>query len=160
MFDPTILVLIFGAIVLLWLMSSRTRKQQAKAAEFRDSLQPGQEVMTGSGLFGTVVEVQDDAVILEIAPGVTSRWLKPAILKAVEPPVDDDVDDEDYDDDDVEYDDEEYEDDDVEYEDDDEDYDDDDVDAEEPLQGERLDDESVEVPEDLASLTEDDDPRS
>ena len=156
MFDPTFLILIFGAIILLWLMSSRTRKQQAKAAEFRDSLEPGQEVMTGSGLFGTVVEVQDDAVVLEIAPGVTSRWLKPAVLKAVEPPADDDdaeYDDE-YDDDDVEYEDAEY-DADAEYEDDD--AEDDDVDAPE---GEILEGESVDIPDDASSLTEDDDPRS
>src|SRR5690606_18787673 len=84
-----ILALAFGA---MWLMTSRTRKQQKKAAEFRANLEPGQEVMTGSGLFGTIVAVDDEAVTLETSPGVTSRWLRPAIAKLVEPPVDDELD--------------------------------------------------------------------
>ena len=94
-------------ILLLWFMSSRSRKQQQKASAFRDSLAEGQEVMTGSGLFGTVVDVEGDVVTLETSPGVTSRWLKAAIAKLVDPPVEDDdgYDDEEYDDD--EYDDDE-----------------------------------------------------
>jgi preprotein translocase subunit YajC len=90
--DPFFLILVFGALLLLWLMSSRTRKQQQMAARFRESLAPGQEVMTGSGLFGTIVDVEDDIVTLETSPGVTSRWLRPAIAKLVDPPVvEDDV---------------------------------------------------------------------
>ena len=41
-------------------------------------------------MYGTVVAVDGDVVTLETAPGVTSRWLKPAIAKLVEPPVVDD----------------------------------------------------------------------
>ena len=96
--DPTFLIFALGAIALLWFMSSRTRKQQQKASQFRDSLTAGQEVMTGSGLFGTVVDVEGDVVTLETSPGVTSRWLKPAIAKLVEPPVDDEEYDDEYDD--------------------------------------------------------------
>jgi preprotein translocase subunit YajC len=91
-----ILAVAFGA---MWLMTSRTRKQQKAAADFRANLAPGQEVMTGSGLFATVVDIEDDVVTLETSPGVTSRWLRPAIAKLVEPPVtDDDADEEDADD--------------------------------------------------------------
>lgn len=87
-----ILAVAFGA---MWLMTSRTRKQQKAAADFRANLAPGQEVMTGSGLFATVVDIDDDVVTLETSPGVTSRWLRPAIAKLVEPPViDEDVDEE------------------------------------------------------------------
>lgn len=86
-----ILALAFGA---MWLMTSRTRKQQKEAANFRANLTPGQEVMTGSGLFGTVVDVEDDVVTLETSPGVTSRWLRPAIAKLVDPPVATDDEDE------------------------------------------------------------------
>lgn len=87
-----ILAVAFGA---MWLMTSRTRKQQKAAADFRANLAPGQEVMTGSGLFATVVDIDDDVVTLETSPGVTSRWLRPAIAKLVEPPViDEDADEE------------------------------------------------------------------
>ncbi|WP_182111215.1 MULTISPECIES: preprotein translocase subunit YajC [unclassified Actinotalea] len=105
-----ILALAFGA---MWLMTSRTRKQQKEAANFRASLAPGQEVMTGSGLFGTVVDVEGDIVTLETSPGVTSRWLRPAIAKLVDPPVADELEAEDADDeldDDELYEDELYED--------------------------------------------------
>lgn len=84
--DPFLIVMIvvLGAMLL---MSSRTRKAQKQAAAFRANLEPGQEVMTASGLFGTVVAVDDDVITLETSPGVTSRWLRPAIGKLVEPTV-------------------------------------------------------------------------
>lgn len=120
-----ILALMVGA---MWFMSNRSRKQQQKAHEFRDSLKPGDEVMTGSGLFGTVIEVDGDSVTLESSPGTRTRWLKAAIAKLVEPPVADEdelTDEEEYDEDDAEYEDED-EDDDLE--------------------------QDIEVPDDLSSL--------
>lgn len=112
--------LAFGA---LWLMSSRSRKQQQQANAFRDNLQIGQEVRTASGMFGTIVAVEDDIITLESVPGSESRWLRAAIALVVEPPVEDEGD-------------EEYEDDETEWVDDDGD------DA----------DEVIEVPDDLSTL--------
>lgn len=83
------LALAFG---FLWLMTRRTRKMQREASAFRETLAPGQEVMTGSGLFGTVVAAEGDRITLETSPGVTSQWLRAAIAKVVEPPVVDDDD--------------------------------------------------------------------
>ena len=73
------------AVGALWLMSRRTRKQQKDAADVRNNLNPGDEVMTASGLFGTVVDAEGDVVTLETSPGVTMRWVRAAILKKVEP---------------------------------------------------------------------------
>ncbi|HEY5553585.1 MAG TPA: preprotein translocase subunit YajC [Cellulomonas sp.] len=80
-----VILIAFGA---MWLMSSRTRKQQRAAADFRSHLAPGQEVMTGGGMFGTVVAVDDDIITIESTPGSQSRWLRAAIAKVIEPPVD------------------------------------------------------------------------
>jgi preprotein translocase subunit YajC len=80
-----IILIAFGA---MWLMSSRTRKQQRAAADFRSHLAPGQDVMTGGGMFGTVVAVDDDIITIESTPGNQSRWLRAAIAKVIEPPVD------------------------------------------------------------------------
>lgn len=135
-----ILALAFGA---MWLMTSRTRKQQKAAAEFRSNLAPGQEVMTGSGLFATIVDVEDEVVTLETSPGVTSRWLRPAIAKLVEPPV---VLDEDDEADDELEDDEEYVD---EYDEADED-----LDEAEETDGTDGTETVVEVPDDASSLTD------
>lgn len=82
-----IAILLAVAVAAMWFMSSRTRKQQKEQVAFRDLLEPGQYVMTGSGMFGTVVDVEADAVTIESSPGVTSRWLKIAIAKLAEPPV-------------------------------------------------------------------------
>ncbi|MBO1750479.1 preprotein translocase subunit YajC [Actinotalea sp. BY-33] len=138
-----ILALFLGA---MWLMTSRSRKQQKAAADFRANLAPGQEVMTGSGLFGTIVAVEDDVVTLEVGEGITTRWLRPAIAKLVEPPVDDELDEDD------ELDDDEYEDDELgedEYEDDE--YDDEDL-SEDETSADR-DEPVLEVPDDASSLT-------
>jgi preprotein translocase subunit YajC len=40
--------------------------------------------MTASGMYGTVAALEDDAVLLEIAPGVTTRWARAAIGRVVE----------------------------------------------------------------------------
>ena len=139
-----ILALFLGA---MWLMTSRSRKQQKAAADFRANLAPGQEVMTGSGLFGTIVAVEDDVVTLEVGEGITTRWLRPAIAKLVDPPVDEELDeDEELEDEDDELGDDEYED--GEYEDDEELAEDgtsvDHDDQDEPV---------LEVPDDASSLT-------
>lgn len=86
------LIILFVVLAgLMFFMSSRTRKQQKQQAEFRSQLAPGQEVMTGSGLFGTVVEVDEanDTVTIESTPGSQTRWLRAAIAKRVDTPVED-----------------------------------------------------------------------
>ena len=129
---PIILALAFGA---LWFMSRKSRLQQKAAADFRANLAPGQQVMTGSGLFATVVSVEDDVVTLETSPGIETRWLRPAIAKLVDPPVgqDDELDeDEDLYEDDLE----------------------DDLGDDLPVTD---DDTAVDVPDDASSLTTDPD---
>ena len=86
-------IYVIGALAIgaMFLMSRSSRKKQQAAVAFRDDLQPGQEVMTGSGYFGTVVSVEDDVVTLESTPGSRSRWLRAAIAKKVDPVVAEDA---------------------------------------------------------------------
>lgn len=81
------------AFALMFWMSSRSKKQQRAALSFRDSLEPGQEVMTGSGLFGTIIEVDGDRITLESdgPGGARTVWLRAAIAKLAEPVVEDEV---------------------------------------------------------------------
>lgn len=83
LFLPLLLVVMVGSM--FWL-SSRNRKQQQAASAFRDNLQPGQEIVTIGGAYGTVVSVDGDVVELETAPGVVTRWTKNAIARLVEAP--------------------------------------------------------------------------
>ena len=96
--DPLLIFVVIAVAGLLF-MSSRTRKTQRAAMEFRNTLGPGDEVMTHSGLLGTVVDVEDDVITLESAPGSRSRWIRAAISKKIEPPVADAEDDDATDDD-------------------------------------------------------------
>ena len=83
------LVLVVGV---MWLMTNRNRKQQRQAADFRANLAVGQEVMTGSGLFGTIVAVDGDTITLESTPGNRTRWIRAAIATLV-PPAEETVED-------------------------------------------------------------------
>ncbi|MFS0704271.1 preprotein translocase subunit YajC [Cellulomonas sp. 179-A 9B4 NHS] len=89
--DYSFLIILLVAFAALWFMSSRTRKQQREMADLRTNLEVGDEVMTGSGLFGTVTAVEGDVVTLESTPGSETRWLRAAIARRVDPPVVDDV---------------------------------------------------------------------
>ena len=83
----TIFILLLAAVAMVF-MTRSSRKRQKEAMSFRDNLAVGQEVMTGSGYFGTIVAVEADTITLETTPGNTSRWLRAAIAKLVEPPAD------------------------------------------------------------------------
>lgn len=83
---PALLVVAF---YLLIIRPARTRTQTA--ARLQDSLAPGLEVITTSGMFATVASIEDAAVVLEVSPGVTMRFAKAAIARIV--PADDPDDD-------------------------------------------------------------------
>ena len=83
---PALLVVAF---YLLIIRPARTRTQAA--ARLQDSLAPGLEVMTTSGMFATVVSIEDGAVVLEVSPGVRMRFAKAAIARVV--PADEPADD-------------------------------------------------------------------
>lgn len=79
-------VLLLAALGLLVFSLARGRRQQRQLQTVQSRLTPGTEVMTGSGLFGTVVAVEDSVVVLETAPGQTSRWDRRAVVRVVTPP--------------------------------------------------------------------------
>lgn len=73
------LIILLIPLALLWFMVSRGRRQQRELMAQQDSVTPGTRVMTTSGLYAQVAEVDGDAVVLEIAPGVLTRWSRRAI---------------------------------------------------------------------------------
>lgn len=70
-------VLILVAFYFLIVRPARTR--QKAAVELQERLAPGVEVMMTSGIYGTVVGVDDTSIQLEVAPGTTLRVAKPAV---------------------------------------------------------------------------------
>lgn len=77
----------FGAmIILFWfLIVLPQRRRRATQQQILLQLEPGDEVMTAGGLFGTVRAVGDHHVELEIAPGTQVRLAKSAITARSEP---------------------------------------------------------------------------
>jgi preprotein translocase subunit YajC len=74
--DPnTAQLLFFGVIivVIIGLMFRNGRKRQRTAAEMSTGLQPGAEIMTSSGIFGTVIAVDDAENKITLRTGPSSE---------------------------------------------------------------------------------------
>jgi preprotein translocase subunit YajC len=85
-FNPSTLILILIVVVAFYLLMIRPqqrRKQQA--AQKQNNVEPGARVRTTAGMYATVVDVDGDDVILEVAPGVEVRYMKRAIMEVVSP---------------------------------------------------------------------------
>lgn len=88
-----LLPLILLVAVFYFLLIRPQQKQRKQLQEVQQTLTPGSKVMTGSGLIGTVEAVEDNEVLLEVAPGVTNRFVRRAIVQVIpdEPVVPDDA---------------------------------------------------------------------
>ena len=73
------ITLIFA--VMWFFMIRPQRKQQKELQNFRDSLAKGDKVVTIGGIFGTIVEVKEDSVLMEVDNGVKIRVSKQALVK-------------------------------------------------------------------------------
>ena len=73
------LALIF---VVMWLFMIRPQKKQQKELQnFRDALKKGDKVVTIGGIYGTVAEVKEDSVLIEVDNSVKIRVSKQALVK-------------------------------------------------------------------------------
>jgi preprotein translocase subunit YajC len=78
--EALLLPLLLLAVFYLLLIRPQQR-QRKQVAELQSNLGPGAKVMTGAGLFATIVSIQDERVELEVAPGVTNWYLRRAIVQ-------------------------------------------------------------------------------
>jgi preprotein translocase subunit YajC len=72
-----ILIIVFGAAWLLFVMPARRRKMSHAAMQ--DSISAGDAIITAGGLHGTVKAVEDDTVKVEIATGVVATLDRRAV---------------------------------------------------------------------------------
>lgn len=75
------IALLFGVMYFMMIRPQQKRRREAEAMQ--SALAPGDEVVTIGGLYGTVTGVSDDTVLLEVAPGVQTRYARPAIARVV-----------------------------------------------------------------------------
>ena len=80
---PILIVLVFVGFYFLMIRPQRRRQQQVQQQQ--RTVAPGAQVRTTAGMYATVVEVDGDDVVLEVAPGVEVRYLKRAIMEVITP---------------------------------------------------------------------------
>jgi preprotein translocase subunit YajC len=89
----TLLPVILIGVVFYFLLFRPQRKRQQQQLQMQRQIEPGQRVMTTAGMLADVVSVEDDGIVLEIAPGVEVRFVKQAIAQVI-PDDDEEVEDE------------------------------------------------------------------
>jgi preprotein translocase subunit YajC len=84
--DPVQLLPLVAIVVLFWLMVIRpAARRQKELVRLQESLQPGQQVMLASGIFGTIRSLTEDRVRVEVAAGVEVEVVRGAVNRVVEP---------------------------------------------------------------------------
>ncbi len=78
----TMLLMLALIFVVMWLFMIRPQqKRQKELNSFRDSLKKGDKVVTVGGIYGTVIEVNDNKVMLEIDKDVRIKVDKASLVK-------------------------------------------------------------------------------
>lgn len=86
---PLLILLLF---IPIFLQGRRARRQQQEMQQLQAALEPGDVVMTTSGLRGTVVDASyEDTIDIEIADGVVTTWVRGAVREKVNPVTDEDT---------------------------------------------------------------------
>ncbi len=73
-------ILLIGVVFYFLLIRPQQRRTRAQR-ELIQSIDEGDEVVTIGGLFGVVREVDDESVLLEVAPGTELRFLRSAVAR-------------------------------------------------------------------------------
>lgn len=73
------LILIF--VVMWFFMIRPQRKQQKELQKFRDGLKKGDKIVTIGGIYGTVTEIKDKTLLIEIDSNVKIRVDKNSVVK-------------------------------------------------------------------------------
>lgn len=85
--DPLTIGMLVILAVLIFFMFRNSRKRRQQQEELQSKMQPGAEVMTNFGLFGTLKSVDEvtNQAELEISPGVVISVHRQTLAKVVDP---------------------------------------------------------------------------
>ena len=84
------LILLLILMVPMFLAVRRQKKEVGRVAGMLATLMVGDRVMTSSGLFGTIVDLDDETVDLEVAEDIVTTWKKGAVVERFEDEVETD----------------------------------------------------------------------
>lgn len=75
-------VMLILIIAVMWFFMIRPqRKQQKELQKFRDGLQKGDKVVTIGGIYGTVVEIKEKTLLIEVDSNVKIKVDKNSVVK-------------------------------------------------------------------------------
>jgi preprotein translocase subunit YajC len=77
----SLIFLLLIVVVFYFFMIRPQMKRQKELQKFRSSLQKGDKVVTTGGIYGKVVEIKDNVIIMEVDNDVKLRIDKAAVLK-------------------------------------------------------------------------------
>ncbi|HEX7255759.1 MAG TPA: preprotein translocase subunit YajC [Gaiellaceae bacterium] len=81
------LIFLGAMVALFWFLLIRPqRRRQAAHRSMLSGLSTGDEVLTAGGVFGRVRRIEDDHIVLEIAPGTEVRLAKDAVANVLPQP--------------------------------------------------------------------------
>lgn len=84
------IIMIAAVVVLMTFMSRKQKRTMQAQQDLQGTLTVGDRVMTTSGMYGTVVNTDDESTVdIEIAPGMSTTWLRAAVREKVDPTLDD-----------------------------------------------------------------------
>ena len=79
--DYSFLIMMVAIFAIMYFFMIRPQnKKQKEIANFRKSLEVGQSVIPAGGIYGKVKEIEDSAVVVEIASGVKIKVDKNSIF--------------------------------------------------------------------------------
>jgi preprotein translocase subunit YajC len=82
--DVLIVLLLALPLIGLWLLVRGQQRRTQQAAQLAAGLRVGQDVITTSGLFGTIVALDEEMVTLLVAPGVELRYDRRAVGRVLD----------------------------------------------------------------------------
>lgn len=78
--DYSFFIMMVAIFVIMYFFMIRPQnKKQKEIQKFRKGLEVGQSVITAGGIYGKIKEIEDNAVIVEIAPSVKIKIDKNSI---------------------------------------------------------------------------------
>jgi preprotein translocase subunit YajC len=85
-FDPLTIGMLAVLAILVFFMFRNSRKRQREAAELQQKVQVGADVMTNFGVFGTILDIDDEnnKVQLETTPGTVITVHRQVVTRVID----------------------------------------------------------------------------
>jgi preprotein translocase subunit YajC len=83
-FFPLLIVVALFALMYFFMIRPQSKRRK-QMQQMQHTLGVGSDVVTIGGLYGTVVETDDESVTLEIDEGVTARYTRQAVARILTP---------------------------------------------------------------------------